>query len=386
MPWKETCPVNERMKFVVRLQQGERMTDLCKELGISRKTGHKIWKRFQEHGPSALLDQSRAPARIPHRTSLEIRGLLVETKKAHPTWGPKKLRAWLERKQPGVRLPASSTIGEILKQEGLVNPRMRRKRGVAKPTSLTTATAPNEVWCTDFKGQFRLGNGTYCYPLTITDRHSRFLIACVALDGTKAGPAQAVFEEVFEQYGLPGIILSDNGVPFSTTGLAGLSELSAWWLRLGINPERIEPGHPEQNGQHERMHLTLKKETTRPAGANMLQQQERFDCFREEFNQERPHEALGQRPPATEYRPSERAYADALREPDYPLHDVIATVSSTGSVWLPGRRCYYVARALAGQPLGLREMDDGRWLVTFMNIELGHIEDGIGFDPLAELI
>ena len=267
-----------------------------------------------------------------------------------------------------------------------MKPRKRRRQSAsAKPTVLMKPSAPNQLWCADFKGQFRLGNGAYCYPLTITDAYSRYLIACVALDGTKSGPAQAVFEEAFAQYGLPQSIRTDNGVPFATKGLAGLSELSAWWIRLGISPERIEPGHPEQNGRHERMHLTLKKETTRPAGANMLQQQERFDRFREEFNGERPHEALGQRPPSSEYKPSERSLEEALREPDYPLHDVVATVSTTGSVWLPGRKCHYVAKALAGHPLGLRELDDGRWHVHFMDLELGHLDDEVGFDPLAGL-
>lgn len=386
MPWKETCHVNERMHFVLRLGKGERMTDLCKEFGISRKTGHKIWKRYQERGPTALEDQSRAPKSIPHRTSLEIRELLVAAKKEHPTWGPRKLRAWLKAKHQGVKLPSSTTIGGILKQEGLVQQRRhRRGKGTAKPTFLSQPAGPNEVWCADFKGQFRLGSGEHCYPLTITDCFSRYLLACVALEGTKAGPAQAVFEETFQQYGMPAVIRTDNGVPFSTTGLAGLSELSSWWMRLGVRPERIEPGHPEQNGQHERMHLTLKTETTRPAGANMLQQQERFDCFQEEFNNERPHEALGQCPPATVYKPSERTYGDALREPDYPLHDLVVTVSAIGTVSLPGRRCYYVAKALAGQPLGLREVEVGRWLVSFMDLELGYLENDVGFDAADEL-
>lgn len=383
MPWNETCRVNERMKFVSRLQQGERMTDLCSEFGVSRETGHKIKRRFEELGPAGLLDQRSVPRRIPHRTSKAIRELLVQTRKAHPTWGPKKLRAWINTKHEGLRLPAHSTIGEILKQEGLVKPRKRRRKGTAKPTGLTQPTAPNEVWCADFKGQFRLGNRKYCYPLTITDAHSRYLIACEGLDGTKAGPAQTVFEIAFREFGLPKAIRSDNGAPFASTGLAGLTQLSAWWTRLGIRPERIEPGHPEQNGQHERMHRTLKAETTRPAGANMLQQQERFDSFREEFNRERPHEALGQRPPASEYKPSERSLEEAIAEPDYPLHDLVLTVTTAGSIWLPGRKCVYLGTALAHQPVGLREVEDDRWLVSFMALDLGYIEPNVGFDPAA---
>lgn len=255
------------------------MTDLCEEFGISRQTGHRIWSRFQEKGPDALLDQSRAPKRIPHRTPQELRELVVQAKKKHPTWGPKKLYAWLSEQHRGVAVPAGSTIGEILKQEGLVKSRPRRQRFKATGTGRDVPTAPNQLWCADFKGQFRLGNGSYCYPLTITDAFSRYLIACAALDGTSCGPAQTVFEDAFETYGVPAAIRTDNGVPFASRGLAGLTELSAWWKRLQIRIERIEPGHPEQNGQHERMHLTLKTETTRPASGNMLQQQERFDVF-----------------------------------------------------------------------------------------------------------
>lgn len=360
------------------------MTDLCQEFGVSRETGHKIKRRFEELGVAGLFDQSRAPRRIPHRTSDAIRQLLVEAKTQHPTWGPKKLRAWLLKNDEGLKLPAPSTIGGILKEEGLVKPRRRRRHGKATPTDLTQPTAPNEVWCADFKGQFRLRNrsGKYCYPLTITDGHSRYLIACEALDGTKAGPAQTVFEIAFREYGLPKVIRTDNGTPFGSTGLAGLTALSAWWLRLGIAPERIEPGCPQQNGQHERMHRTLKAETTRPAAASMLQQQERFDRFRLEFNEERPHEALELRTPASEYEPSKRGYEDAAAEPDYALHDLVLNVTSAGSVWLPGRRCVYLGTALAGQPVGLREVDDERWLVSFMNLQLGHIEPEFGFDPL----
>ena len=387
MPWKRTCHVNERMDFIYRLQQGERMTDLCAEFGISRKTGYKLKKRFDKRGPLALFDQGRAPGRIPHRTSEAICELIIAARKAHPTWGPKKLKASLEAEEKGVRIPAASTIGEILKKAGLVKPRRRRRRRGATPTDRRAASKPNEQWCADFKGEFRLRNGRYCYPLTISDAHSRYLIACVALDGTKAGPAQTVFEEAFEEFGLPEAILTDNGAPFASTGLAGLSALSTWWLRLGVTPERIEPGHPEQNGRHERMHRTLKAETTRPAGSSMLQQQERFDRFREEYNDKRPHEALEQRPPASAYEVSPRKLAEAQIEPQYPLHDRVVTVSSSGSISLPRRRQVYLGAALAGQPIGLRELDDGRWRVTFMQLELGHVDTDpkVGFDPAAEL-
>jgi len=361
------------------------MTDLCAEFGISRKTGYKLKARFEEYGPDALYDQTRAPKRIPHRTSQAVRELLVQTRKAHRTWGPKKLKAWLLGKHEGIRLPAISTIGEILKAEGLVKPRRRRRSpGKAQPTKRSVPSAPNELWCADFKGQFRLGNGRYCYPLTITDAFSRYILCCVALDGTKAGPSQTVFEETFREFGLPRALLTDNGSPFASTGLAGLTTLSAWWVRLGIEPQRIEPGHPEQNGRHERMHRTLKAETARPGAGNLLQQQERFDRFREEFNKERPHEALGQRPPATIFRPSENPLGPLL-DPDYPLHDLVVTVAKAGTIWPPGRilgrRFFYISAALVGHPLGLRELEDGRWRVSFMDLELGHLDPEVGFDP-----
>jgi transposase InsO family protein len=374
MPWKATCPVDERMRFVARLQEGDRMVDLCREYGISRKTGHKIWVRFQADGLRGLEDRRRTPERIPHRTSPELRAVLVKARKAHPSWGPRKLKAWLEEKQKGITLPSANTIGYWLKREGLVKARPRRRTPGLVPSELTRATAPNDVWCVDFKGQFQLGNGQYCYPLTITDLYSRFLIACTALEGTKTEPARWAFEEAFREYGLPRIIRSDNGCPFASTGMAGLSSLSVFWLRLGIRPERIEPGCPEQNGQHERMHLTLKVETTRPAAANALQQQERFDGFRVEFNEERPHEALGQKPPASVFVPSERRWTGELPELRYPLHDLTRPVGDNGTVCMRGHQ-YVLSQALAGELVGLRELDPGRWLVTFMSLDLGYLDE-----------
>jgi transposase InsO family protein len=350
------------------------MTELCREYEISRKTGYKFLRRFERLGLQGLQDQSTAPHRVSGRTSPEIRELLIKTKKAHLTWGPKKLKAWLEAKREGLVLPSTNTIEHWLRREGLVKKRGRRRRATCLPPSkLTAGTVANEVWCADYKGQFKLANGTYCYPLTITDLHSRFLIACTALESTKAEPAMAAFEEAFREYGLPQVIRTDNGCPFASTGLAGFSMLSVRWLRLGIRPERIQPSHPEQNGQHERMHRTLKQETARPAGANLLQQQERFDEFRREFNEERPHEALGLRPPATLYVPSDRSYPTELPEFTYPLHDLTRTVSSSGMVWIQ-RRPVFLARALAGEFVGLREIEDGRWLVSYATEDLGYYD------------
>jgi transposase InsO family protein len=364
------------MRFVVRHEAGERMTDLCREFGISRKTGYKIWDRYQLLGPEALGDFSRRPHRHPNRTPQEILDLVVQARGVHPTWGPKKLRVLLLRQHPGVPIPAASTIGEMLKREGLSRPRRRRRRSTPTPhDQLTVARSPNDVWCVDYKGQFRMGNRLYCYPLTVTDLHSRFLVCCEALESTRTGGAMAGFLAAFREYGLPKVIRSDNGSPFASVGLAGLSRLSVWWMRLGIRPERIESGHPEQNGQHERMHLTLKEETTRPPGAGLLQQQERFDGFRETFNQERPHEALEMKRPADLYSPSERRYQEVLEEPEYPLHDRTVRISVCGHIKLRSRWHCYLATSLAGQRVGLREVDNGRWLVSFLSMDLGHLDE-----------
>lgn len=379
MPWKATTPMSERLKFVLQiLEHGERVTDMCKEYGISRKTGHKYLKAYKEYGPVALYDASRKPDSSPHRTPPETAALLVKARKRHPTWGPKKLGAWLRAKHEGIVLPSSSTIGEILKREGLVRPRKSRKRFTPIQSGpLTQPTKPNEVWAVDFKGQFRLGNGGLCYPLTITDVYSRYLLACVGLEGTEWAPAKLVFAEVFKQYGLPGVIRSDNGTPFASVGLGGLSRLSTWWRVLGVRPERIDRGAPEQNGQHERMHRTLKAETTRPAGKTLLQQQERFDRFREEFNQERPHEGIGLKTPNSVYMPSTRPYPSKLPLLLYPLHDTVRRVSHKGDIRMWGRRVF-VSESLAEHRIGLRELDDDRWLLTFDDLDLGTLDAATG--------
>lgn len=374
MPWKESCRVEERMRFVARLHSGERMSDLCREFGISRKTGYKYVERFERYSVVGLADQRRVPVRIPHRTSGAVAELLLELRKKHPTWGPKKLRAQLMRLHPGVHVPAPSTIGDLLQRHGLIAAERRRHRPLVSYSPLCHAKAANDVWCVDFKGQFRLGNNKYCYPLTITDAHSRMLLTCEGLDNTRGCGAQQGFQEAFRRYGLPDAIRSDNGTPFASTGLAGLSQLSVWWLRLGIRLERIEPASPQQNGRHERMHRTLKAETTRPAGANMLQQQERFDRFQELYNNTRPHEALGQRPPAEFYQPSARRLPAQIPEPEYPLHDLSVRVRASGHIYLPGSGrktgSPFLSCALGGERVGLRELDDHTWLVSFMDQDL----------------
>jgi transposase InsO family protein len=364
--------VDLRIEFITRLQRGERMSDPCREYGISRKTGHKLKKRFERSGTAGLFDESRAPKHIPHRTPPEIAELVVAERMRHPTWGAKKLKDVLE-KRLGHGLPAASTLGDILLRRGLIEPRKRRPRHTSTPTGLRVAHSPNDIWCVDYKGQFRLGDGHYCYPLTVTDQVTRFLLACEGMPAISDEAAREAFVDVFREHGLPLVMRSDNGVPFASTGLAGLTRLSVFWLRLGIKLERIRPAHPEENGRHERMHRTLKRETTRPARNNLLQQQERFDSFRHEFNHDRPHEALGMKRPSEVYTDSIRPYPTKLPEPTYGTHDDTVIVDRWGAIRLARRR-FHLSEALAGQPVGLREEDDGRWLVTFLDMDLGFVQ------------
>lgn len=289
MPWKECSVMDERLRFVGRLLDGEAMTEVCREFGISRKTGYKIFDRYREHGLEALADRSRRPVRYANQLPSQIETLIVGLKRNKPHWGARKIRELLVRRLAGdVRVPARSTIHAVLDRNDLVQ-RMGKPRQRATGTPLSQGAAPNDLWCADFKGEFKLGNGRYCYPLTVTDHASRFLLLCEALESTREDTAFTAFQQLFAERGLPRAIRSDNGVPFaSPNALFNLSKLSVWWLRLGIAIERIKPGHPQQNGRHERMHLTLKKEATRPPGINSLQQQARFDAFLHEFNTERP--------------------------------------------------------------------------------------------------
>lgn len=373
MPWRASSVMEERLRFVARLLDGEGMSDVCREFGISRKTGYKIWGRYQQEGVEALCDRSRRPVRYANQLPGQVERLIVETKREKPHWGARKIRELLIRRLAGeVRLPARSTVHAVLDRHGLVK-RARERRGRAQGTPLSAGALPNDLWCTDFKGEFRLGNGRYCYPLTVSDQASRMILACEALDSTKEGPVIETFVRLFKDRGLPAAMRSDNGLPFaSPNGLYNLSKLSVWWLRLGIAIERIKPGHPQQNGRHERMHLTLKKETTRPPGMNSLQQQDRFDRFLSEFNDERPHEALDMRTPAELYTPSSRPY-QGLPELDYPFHDRDILVTACGRICMH-RKKINISTVLAGHRLGLKEVDDGIWLVSFMHYDLGYID------------
>jgi transposase InsO family protein len=373
MPWKECSVMDERLRFVGRLLDGEAMTEVCREFGISRKTGYKIFDRYREHGLEALTDRSRRPVRYANQLPGQIESLIVGLKRGKPHWGARKIRELLVRRLSGdVRVPARSTIHAVLDRHGLVK-RLGRPRQRATGTPLSAGANPNDLWSADFKGEFKLGNGRYCYPLTVTDHASRFLLLCEALESTREDTAFTAFERLFGEQGLPLAIRSDNGVPFaSPNALFGLSKLSVWWLRLGISIERIKPGQPQQNGRHERMHLTLKKEATRPPSMNSLQQQARFDAFVHEFNTERPHEALAMKCPAELYAASPRLY-DGLPDIAYPLHDRDILVTACGRICLH-RKKINVSTVLAGQSLGIKEVDDGIWLVSFMHYDLGYID------------
>ncbi len=365
--------MDERMRFVIRLQDGESMASLCREFGISRKTGYKILDRYQECGLEGLTDRARRPHRYANSLPEQVKAAIVAAKRDKPSWGARKIRERLLRRLPHeIKVPACSTIHAILDRHGLVT-RAKRSRTHTEGTPLSSGLVPNALWCTDYKGEFRLGNQRYCYPLTVTDHASRYLMLCEAMESNQEQFAFTAFERLFQQRGLPQAIRSDNGVPFaSPNGLFNLSKLSVWWLRLGITIERIRPGHPQQNGRHERMHLTLKKEATRPAGANLLQQQAKFDAFLDEFNHERPHEALDMKCPAEVYTASTTLYR-GIGEPQYPFHDKTVVVTNCGRLCLY-RKKINLSTCLAGQAVGIKEVDDGIWLVSFMHYDLGYVD------------
>jgi putative transposase len=373
MPWKECHVMDERLRFVARLLDGEKMTALCAEFKISRKTGYKIFDRYKDYGVHGLTDRSRRPYRHANQLPLVIETQIVRLKKDYPDWGAPKIREKLRGRCGPLRCPAISTVHAVLDRHGLVQ-RRKRRRPRATGTALAQATTPNALWCADFKGQFRLGNRRYCYPLTITDFATRYLLTCEALSTTGEAYAFAVFERTFKDFGLPRAIRTDNGVPFASAhALYGLSKLSVWWLRLGVGIERIRPGHPEQNGRHERMHLTLKQQATKPVVANLLQQQARFDAFVRHYNDERPHQALEMKVPAELYVPSDRPYR-GLSEIDYPLHDWASTVTTCGRICFRNRKVN-LSQVFAGQQVGVCQVDEHVWLVTFMHYDLGYFDD-----------
>ena len=364
--------MDERLRFVARLLDGEKMSVACREFDISRKTGYKIFERYKDCGLDGLTDRSRRPYRHANRLPFQIETLIVQLKREWPSWGAPKIREKLRRSYNEVQTPAISTVHAVLHRHGLVS-HGRKRRYRAKGTALSRPLAPNDLWCADYKGEFMLADRRYCYPLTISDFASRYLISCEALATTQQVYAFTVFERVFKEFGLPRAIRTDNGVPFASAhALFGLSKLSVWWLRLGIRIERIKPGHPEQNGRHERMHLTLKKEATKPAAHNFLQQQAKFDDFIDCYNHQRPHQALDMKYPAELYRPSPRPYR-GLAELDYPFHDRTVTITHCGRICL-GKRKINFSQVFAGQNVGIKEVSDKIWLVTFMHYDLGFFD------------
>ena len=383
MPWKECNHMDERLRFVARLLEGEKMAVVCREFGISRKTGYKIFNRYKDFGLRGLEDRAKSPYRHPNKLPFQLERAVIRIKKEFTTWGAPKIREKLLKAYPGIRPPAISTIHALLDRHGLVS-RRKRRRYKAQGTGLSEAHSPNGLWCADYKGEFRLGNKQYCYPLTITDYRSRYLLACEGLESVKESGAFPVFERVFKEFGLPAAIRTDNGVPFASPhALFGLSRLSVWWLRLGIRIERIKPGHPQQNGRHERMHLTLKKETTKPPGYNFLQQQSRFEDFVEVYNNKRPHQALGGKYPGEIYTPSAREYhhPEAV---EYPFHERTIQVTQCGRICLNGRKVNF-STVFAGQYVGIREVADKVWLVSFMDYDLGLFdEEENRVEPMGE--
>jgi len=378
MGWKETCAMTERMHFVSDVLRGERcMAELCDVYGISRKTGYKWLNRFRGGGPVALEDRSHAPLHPPHSVPQQLVDRLLQMRRQHPSWGPRKLLARLDRLDPERPWPAASTVSEMLRRHGLVRPRRRHPRANRYTVGLVQPSAPNLLWCADFKGQFRTQDGRYCYPLTLSDAFSRYLLQCRAVLSPSTEQTWGWFERAFRQYGLPSAMRTDNGSPFASNGVLGLSRLSAWWIKLGIVPERIEPGCPQQNGRHERMHRTLKQEATRPAAADLKAQQKVFDRFLREFNHERPHEALGQRTPDVVYRSSERAYPSRIAPPEYPSSYEVRKVRYIGDIKLRGQSIY-VCEALIGELVGLDPVAEDLWCLYFGSVPLGLVNARTG--------
>ena len=375
MPWQETSPVDQRERFIHdhRLDLYT-LVELCARYGVRRKTGYKWLDRFEAAGRQGLHDRSRAPHQCPHRITPAITAMICAARRQHPSWGPAKLLAWLRPRQPALDWPAVSTAGDLLARRGLVKKRRRRHHYQHPGVVPAITTQPNDLWTADFKGHFRTRDGIYCYPLTIADQHTRYLLACHGLLSTKGHGVRPVFDRLFREYGLPRAIRTDNGGPFATTGIHGLSQLNVWWLRLGIQHQRILPAQPQQNGAHERMHKTLKGDAIRPPRSTLVTQQRAFNAFRRLYNDERPHEALQNRPPATLYRPSPRAYSGAVPPVEYPGHFLVKRVTNAGTIRLK-KRLLFIANALKQHPVGLEEVADGIWSIHFCRVLLGRVDE-----------
>lgn len=375
MPWPGVSPMDVRLEFTRAYASGAwTMTELCDQYAISRKTGYKWVGRFDADGRAGLAERSRRPHVSPSATDPAIVARLCEARRRHPTWSARKLIAVLRRDDPAVAWPARSTGCALLKAQGLVRTPRRRTRVRAPHTALKPMTRPNEVWTTDFKGEFRTGDGRYCYPLTLRDGFSRYVLRCAALPRKAGDVTRAQFERAFREYGLPERLRSDNGEPFAGTGLTRLSRLSAWWIRLGIHPERIALGHPEQNGSHEQFHRVLKAETARPPAASLTRQQQRFHRFCAEYNDDRPHEALQDQPPASCYTSSPRPFPARLPPLDYPGHMEVRRVSPFGQLSWRGR-ALYLTEVLGGEDIALEEVADGLWSLYFATVRLALFDE-----------
>jgi putative transposase len=373
MTWRETDKMDERLRFIAGcLAEEETMSALCEAFGISRKTGYKWLERYRSQGAAGLCDLPRAPHFHGRATAVDVVERIVAEKEAHPLWGPKKIVARLRRRQPDLAWPAASTAGEILKRHGLVKGRGRARWKSAGNGPWPEVTAPNAVWTADHKGWFRTGDRWRCEPLTVMDAKSRYMLGLEAVGSTAEAEAWPVFERLFDEYGLPDRLRSDNGSPFAGVGIAGLTPLAVRFVKLGIGLERIDPGKPQQNGRHERFHLTLLPLAKHPQ-ANRAEQQRAFDAFRREYNEERPHEALGQTPPCEHYRASERKLPTTLPEPDYPTSAAVRQVRHSGEIkWNGG--LVYVSQTLAGEAVAVEETAGGEWTVRFYAYPIGVID------------
>ena len=375
MPWTDLRPMDSKIQFVsFALNSTMTMTELCAIFNISRKTGYKWLYRYIEHGPEGLLDRSKAPKTIPNKSTQQVTDFVISCRKKHPTWGARKITQKAHQVAKNLQLPSETTINNIIKANGLTNPKRKRRKPGHPGKPCVTAKSPNDIWTTDFKGEFKTKNGLYCYPLTIMDEYSRYLIDCQGLLSTGYKGAFRVFKRAFKDYGLPHAIKSDNGVPFATTGLARLSRLSVWWIKLGIDPILIQPASPYQNGAHERMHKTLKSESTIPASGDLKSQQRRFNSWKHEYNFDRPHESLKGNCPSMIYKPSLKSYPSKTPKVEYPIHFEVRFVSANSHFrwkhnYIP------VGKTLADEYVGLEEVMDGIWAVYFSWKRLGFLDE-----------
>jgi len=374
MGWKETCAVDERMRFVMAVEeQGEAFAAVCRRLGVSRKTGYKWLGRYDEAGVEGLVDRSRAPLHHPQAMSEEIAQACLAMRRAHPTWGPVKVRERLLRLLPERRWPAASSIGALFDREGLTVKRRLRRRSAPSSAPFGHCGAANDVWCTDFKGWFLTGDGTHCEPLTLSDAHSRYLLRCQVMPRTDTDHVWPVLDAAFREFGLPHRLRSDNGSPFASRGAGGLWKLSVKGIKAGVLPERIAPGKPQQNGRLERLHLTLLQDTAKPPARSLREQLERLRRFQRVYNEERPHAALGNDTPAEHYAVSPRKFDGVLREPSYEPDRIVRRVRHNGEIRWQGTTIF-ISEALVGEPVGLVEEDDGSWTACYGPIVLGVID------------